>query len=718
MTLAITLFRLLFASLFIDRLFAQDPAWTSSPFSAPALPLAVRSPYLNTWLGQGGNALPLHAFWTKLWRMDIDTGWYSLVVVDGVAYRIMGEMGVPSISPATQTSTEFTATRTSFLFMAGPMRINASFISPIEPTDLVRQSLPYSYFTMSASSTDGKSHSVRMYSDIAGQFIGPSNQLAQWNANATGDYIILSMQLVTPQRYSESSDIAMDSTAYYGFKAISGATTSWAISNDTLNRSNAANANITLGNMTQPAPRSIQDKLGNWTTLGISIDWGEVESTPQPAVWSLGVVRSPSIQYAVPPSMQDRYPYFIATYPDPQQATAAFLNDFPRAQSVAAQFDARISSAGRTISQSYADLLALSARQVMGSLDITISKAADGSWKMWDLMVFMKNMGGFGSDATGPVSSVNAVDTLYAAFPAFMYLNPDLGGYLLTPLMEYQDSSVYTLSYAARNIGSTYPNATADNINSPHTYGIEESAGMLIMTLAYTQWSGNNTLISKHYGLLRGWAEYLGNNTLTPTAQSSADFVLGQALSSSNQTNLALKGIIGIACMAKIAAIAGSNDDQSRFDATASSYITQWQKNSLPSDGSHIDFFYGNSDSSGLIYNLYADRLLQLNLVPQEVYQAVTSFYNTAGDSMKYGLPLNNKQVDRTTTHWMMFAASTATDTTGTFMVSQIHNYASSQQNNTPFAVSYNPSLGNGVSEPNSGKNRYCNILLNSYIIH
>lgn len=53
--------------------------------------------------------------------------------------------------------------------------------------------------------------------------------------------------------------------------------------------------------------------------------------------------------------------------------------------------------------------------------------------------------------------SVNTVDTLYAAFPMFMYLNPELGGYALSPLLEYQDSAAYTLSYAAKNIGTITP---------------------------------------------------------------------------------------------------------------------------------------------------------------------------------------------------------------------------------------------------------------------
>jgi Domain of unknown function (DUF4965) len=57
------------------------------------------------------------------------------------------------------------------------------------------------------------------------------------------------------------------------------------------------------------------------------------------------------------------------------------------------------------------------------------------------------------SPSFNTVSSVNTVDTLYSALPAFLYFNPEIAGYLLAPLLEYQDSALYTLPYAAKNLG-------------------------------------------------------------------------------------------------------------------------------------------------------------------------------------------------------------------------------------------------------------------------
>jgi hypothetical protein len=87
-------------------------------------------------------------------------------------------------------------------------------------------------------------------------------------------------------------------------------------------------------------------------------------------------------------------------------------------------------------------------------------------------------------------SRVNAVETLYAAFPAFMYIDPSLGKILLEPLFRFQASPDYDVAYAARDlgifhrqvntqvfrrhfIGSRYPNVTTSK--STHHQAVERS---------------------------------------------------------------------------------------------------------------------------------------------------------------------------------------------------------------------------------------------------
>ena len=44
------------------------------------------------------------------------------------------------------------------------------------------------------------------------------------------------------------------------------------------------------------------------------------------------------------------------------------------------------------------------------------------------------------------------MEQLYAAFPAFLYLNASMGGAMLAPLLEVQDG-LSNLSYAAQDLG-------------------------------------------------------------------------------------------------------------------------------------------------------------------------------------------------------------------------------------------------------------------------
>lgn len=74
------------------------------------------------------------------------------------------------------------------------------------------------------------------------------------------------------------------------------------------------------------------------------------------------------------------------------------MSDFDRAQQAAESFDDKLLSVGSAVSSEYADLLVLSTRQILGSLDITLALGSDGNWNFSDAMVFMKNMGAAGSD--------------------------------------------------------------------------------------------------------------------------------------------------------------------------------------------------------------------------------------------------------------------------------------------------------------------------------
>lgn len=51
--------------------------------------------------------------------------------------------------------------------VGGVVQMTITFVSPITPNDLQRQSLPLSYMNVDVQSTDGNLHNVKVYADIS-----------------------------------------------------------------------------------------------------------------------------------------------------------------------------------------------------------------------------------------------------------------------------------------------------------------------------------------------------------------------------------------------------------------------------------------------------------------------------------------------------------------------------------------------------------------------
>jgi hypothetical protein len=139
---------------------------------------------------------------------------------------------------------------------------------------------------------------------------------------------------------------------------------------------------------------------------------------------------------------------------------------------------------------------------------------------------------------------------------------------------------------------------------------------------------------------LKQWTSFLVDDSLIPANQLSTDDFAGRL---QNQTNLALKGIIGIKAMSVIAGLTGQQADAQNFSAIAQDYIGKWQDYGIARNENppHTTLQYGANQTHGLLYNLWCDLELGLNLVPKSVYQMQSKFYPTIRKS--YGVPLDTR---------------------------------------------------------------------------
>ncbi|TFK38775.1 hypothetical protein BDQ12DRAFT_651125 [Crucibulum laeve] len=646
---------------------------SESSLPAPSVPLAVKSPYLNAWI----NGASPGSTWPTFWTTNRILGWAGYVRVDGQTYQWLGNDG----TAANISASYVTPTRSIFTMTAGSLEFNVTFLSPIEPADWNKQSFPFSYLYIDAKLLDNRPHVVQFYSDISGEWASSDNtNKVEWNTTETSSSIFHQIQRSSMQPMVEANDMAEDSTVYYAMAKRSDMT--WQTGTDVLLRRNFSDGSL-LKNIQDTDFRNIAPI---WPVLAFAVDLGTITQTSESLVWAIGVVRDPLIRYVKGSGAELRSSYFRSKYDTVNAAVDDFLSDFDAAKTRALALDNKIMSDGVAVSTKYADLLALSLRQTVGAMDITVGRGSNGKWNTSDVKIFMKDIG------TG--RRVNAVETLYAALPALLYLNASLAGPLLDSLLEYQASPRYLNSYAATDLGASYPNALGNNTDIS-AFGVENCGNMLIMTYAHAQKSGDESLIARYYDLLKKWANFLVANSLHTNGSSSAD---GQV--NPDMSNLAIKGITGVFAMSKISE-ALEKPDASDYKNKAIKLVTDWEGLAISSN--HITTYYGVMSSWSLIYNLYAARLLNFS-IDDQLYQNQDAFYaSQASAAPQFGFPYDTNAIDAAKSQWTMFTAATTTSsTTRDMLVSMVYERAFFNGSVVPFPTTYN--TNNGSISPIGGQ--------------
>ncbi|KAH9044231.1 hypothetical protein EDB84DRAFT_1674518 [Lactarius hengduanensis] len=175
------------------------------------------------------------------------------------------------------------------------------------------------------------------------------------------------------------------------------------------------------------------------TAFAISCDLGIIQATQDPIVWAVGYTVEPALNYTD----------LTATFLDPRSLyyRIQYLNDWSLVEHN--NRTGKYSKDAAPISGLLGDLVSFATAQVYGSIQLTVPFGTYGHSTQPDAIAFMKNMGGL-----NPVIPrwVNALETLYSAFLALMYIDPKLGGLFLEPLFRLQASPIYTSPYAAPDL--------------------------------------------------------------------------------------------------------------------------------------------------------------------------------------------------------------------------------------------------------------------------
>ncbi|KAH9050589.1 hypothetical protein EDB84DRAFT_1555238 [Lactarius hengduanensis] len=567
-----------------------------------------------------------------------------LVRVDNKTFMFLGYNDPQAtISVVNLIDVVISPTQTMLIAEAGRVQINLTFLNPIEPEDWVKQSIPLSYVSLTAKSLDGAAHSTQVYSDLGAVWVSRNqSQEIYWTAElGDGGVIGHSVKRQSSALSTSLSDEVTNVTGWgtlYHFMEM-GDNIKWMVAEDTDSR----HSFLKIGAV---------DEGTYATTLpgfALSRDLGTIQVTQDPIVWVVGFATDPAINFKdLSGTPQQRSSFYKTKYSDDQSLVVDFMNDFANASSRARQLDQKILQDAAPISGLLGDLVSFATAHVYGSTQPTVAIDSSGEFNKSDVMAFMKNIDG----------RINPVETLYAAFPVFMYIDPDLGGLLLESLFRLQASPKYTNPYAAQDL---------------------DSGNMLIMTCAHARASGNSSLISRYYDLLTSWADYLSDSTLLIHDQYSAD-----GLSTDNQTNLAIKGIIAIKAMSQLSSFVDKTTD---FDKYSVDYILaslRSMEEPCTVGDEHLLGVYGNMSSWTLGYNLFADVWLNTSVVESSVYDGQSSFvYNLSLDPFfPYGMPSVDNLSSNTSTltnvvryDWSLFVtAMTPNQDLRTKLISMIYD--------------------------------------------
>ncbi|KAI1642454.1 glutaminase GtaA [Daldinia loculata] len=649
-----------------------DAASSFSPARPPAIPLAVKSPYLNSWLNvgsDGGNGGYLAGEWPKFWSQQI-TGWAGFIRVDGKAYNWLG--APPGADVVDQTEFSYTSTRSTFVMnVGGKVEMNITFLSPVTPSDLKRQSLVFSYLDVGVHSLDGASHDVQLYADVSAEWAsGDLNAIIEWDYQSADGVAYHQFERQNQAAISETNQQANWGTWFWSTKDADNL--SWQIGADTDVRGAFLNEGV-LPNTKDTNFRAVQD---NWPVFGFSSDLGSVGSSTVSTLYTLGMTQDGAINLLGEGSDLTTYPALWQSYFDSAvDAVTFFYNDYDEVSELSTDLDNKVASDSLAAAgQNYLTLTSLSVRQTFGALQFTGTDS--------DPLVFLKEI--------SSNSDIQTVDVIFPAIPLILYTNPSLLDYMLKPLFLNQESGHYPNTNAIHDLG-TFPVAKGYPNGDDELMPLEECGNMIIMVLAYAQRTDDNAYLAQHYPILKQWAGYLVDEALIPADQISTDDFAG---SLANQTNLGLKGIIGLKAMAEISERTGNDDDAKSFGDTAKSYIEQWQGFGVntAADPPHATLSYGDDDSHGLLYNLYANSLLGFgDFVPKSVYDIQSDFYPTV--ALEYGVPLDTRHT-YTKTDWMLWAAATSSEETRDTFIRLIAGWIDITPTNKPLTDLYDAATG------------------------
>lgn len=524
---------------------------------------------------------------------------------------------------AMQTSADVQATQTHYTFECGPVNLALTFSAPVFMDDLDLVSRPVNYISYRIASNDGQKHDVSIYMEASPRWaLDQPYQECSSESFVDGGLIFVKSGSKEQKILAKKGDDLRIDWGYFYLAAESAGTSA------AIGTSSDLRDAFTTG---EPLPAS---STGENDSAKMAIVRNLGNTSEVSGKFLIGYDDIYSIQYFG----QNLRPYWNA------DGNASILEMFHRADaqysdliSRCYEFDSRLMKEATVAGgKEYAELCALAYRQIMAAHKLVKSPQGDLLWL---------------SKENNSNGCIGTVDLTYPSSPVFLYYNPELAKAMMNHIFYYSESGKWAKPFAAHDIG-TYPLANGQ------VYGgdmpVEESGNMIILTAAVSKIQNDITYAQKHWETLTTWTDYLVENGLDPANQLCTDDFAGHF---AHNVNLSAKAIMAIACYGMMADMLGMPDVAEKYTAIAKDYADKWMNNA--DDGDHYRLTFDKPGTWSQKYNLVWDKLLGLDIFPDEVYRTEIAWYLTHQN--RYGLPLDNRET-YTKTDWIVWTATLADD--------------------------------------------------------
>lgn len=625
-------------------------------FRPPAVPLLTYNPFLSVWSGADKATDDVTRHWTRRPHPLV-----SLVRIDGQTYQILGkaEGNFPALP---QTGLSVSATKTTYRFKNGKVKVSMSFLAPSLPSDLEVFARPVNYVAWDVASVDGAPHSVQVYFSASGLLAvnEPGNRV-DWKRESMGQ--LASMRIgTTSQNYLRPAgdDSRVDWGYLYSVANRSQANTAIGSSNNMTYAFTRSGAVSTMVDTVMPRPANQEEPV-----LSTSFDLGKVGKQSVNRHLMVGYDEIYAIDYYG----KKLRPYWRRNGAGPKELFLAAERDYAKLQAASERFDNELySDAQKAGGDRYAKLTTLAYRECVAANGL----AADANGQP---LYFTKENTSNGDIAT--------VDVIYPMAPIWLLLSPTLMKASLVSNFMYAGSPRWKFPNAPHDLG-TYPQVTGRD-DGGEGMPVEESGNMILMVDALAQVEGTPAFANKYWPQLTQWATYLEKYGLDPEDQLCTDDFMGHL---AHNANLSVKAILALAAYGDLCKMRGETAKAARYAKLAKDDAVHWMKVANEGDSfSHSVLAFDRPNTWSQKYNLVWDQLLHLNVFPMWLRDQEVIFYKSK--MMPYGLPLDSR-TKLTKTDWSIWSATLATNQEDfQAIVNPILDYMNQTTTRDPIADSY-----------------------------